>query len=202
MTDPAGTSGSQALNELSARVNQTGTIAVVPPNDEMTLVGAAFSIAKTNVYRSLVDQPLLSGNTNATQVAAAYCQNMVNIQPARNQLDASREANVGSPVAAVGSNLATFMGNRLAMSFANLGCNNFGLTDPAAVTVDGNQVATAVTYNVAQQKAVIQAAAGASASPSAGGTSTGEAGGGGRGVTGPPTRNHRRDNRYQDPSGE
>ena len=66
-TDPAGTSGSQALNELSARVNQQGTIAVVPPNDEMTLVNSAFSVAKTNVYRSLVDQPLLAGNVNATR---------------------------------------------------------------------------------------------------------------------------------------
>src|SRR5580704_643066 len=62
-TNAAGTSPSQALNELSARVNQTGTIAVVPPNDEMTLVNSAFSVAKTNVYRSLVDQPLLAGNT-------------------------------------------------------------------------------------------------------------------------------------------
>jgi hypothetical protein len=201
-TDPAGTSGSQALNELSAMVNQTGTIAVVPPNDEMTLVGGAFSIAKTNVYRSLVDQPLLPANTNATQVAAAYCQNMVNLQPARNQLDAAAEANFGSPVAAVGSNLATFMGNRLAMSFTNLGCNNFGLTDPATVTLDGNQVATAVAYNVAQQKAVIPAAAGTSASPSPSGTSTTGGGGGGGGVTGPPTRNHRRGHRFDNPSGE
>ena len=48
-TDPTGASGSQALNELSARVNQQGTIAAVPPNDEMTLVGGAFSIVKTNV---------------------------------------------------------------------------------------------------------------------------------------------------------
>ena len=80
-TDPTGMSGSQALNELSARVNQQGTIAVVPTNDEMTLVNGAFSIAKTNVYRSLVDQPLLAGNVNATQVAADYCQNLVNIQP-------------------------------------------------------------------------------------------------------------------------
>ena len=39
-TATGGTSGSQALNELSARVNQQGTIAVVPPNDEMTLVGS------------------------------------------------------------------------------------------------------------------------------------------------------------------
>jgi hypothetical protein len=198
MTDPAGSSGSQALNELSARVNQKTTIAVVPPNDEMTLVNGADSIAKTNVYRSLVDQPLLAANTSATQVAMAYCQNMVNIAPARNQLDMARELNFGTPVAAIGNNLATFLGNRLAMSFTNLGCNNFGLTDPAAVTVDGNQVGTAVTYNVAQQKAVLPA----SASPSAGGTSTGAAGGGGGRVTGPPTRNHRRGHRYQDPSGE
>jgi hypothetical protein len=202
ITDPAGNSGSQALNELSAMVNQKGTIAVVPPNDEMTLVNGAFSIAKTNVYRSLVDQPLLPANTNATQVAAAYCQNMVNIAPARNQLDMTRELNFGTPVAAVGNTLATFMGNRLAMSFTNLGCANFGLTNPVAVTVDGNQVATTVAYNVAQQKAVIQAAAGATASPSAGGTggtTTGGTGGNG-GVTGPPSKHHRLGFRYQNPS--
>jgi hypothetical protein len=201
MTDPAGNSASQALNELSAMVNQQGTIAVVPPNDEMTLVGGAFSIAKTNVYRSLVDQPLLPANTNATQVAAAYCQNMTNIAPARNQLNMTREAGFGSPVAAVGSNLATFLGNRLAMSFANLGCANFTLTNPVAVTVDGNQVATTVAYNVAQQKAVIPAAAGGTAGNggNGGGTTTG---GGNGGATGPPSKHHRLGHRYQDPSGE
>src|SRR5580700_7077378 len=180
-TDPAGASGSQALNELSAMVNQTGTIAVVPPNDEMTLVNGAYSIAKTNVYRSLVDQPLLAGNTNAAQVAMAYCQNMTNIAPARNQLDATREAGTGSPVPAVGNSLATFLGNRLSMSFANLGCNNFGLTVPTKVTLDGNQVATAVTYNLAQQKAVPPAAAGASPSASASASASGT--GAGTGTT-------------------
>jgi len=205
MTDPAGNSGSQALNELSARVNQQGTIAVVPPNDEMTLVNSAYSIAKTNVYRSLVDQPLLPANTNAAQVAAAYCQNMTNITPARNQLDATREAGTGSPVPAVGNDLATFLGNRLAMSFANLGCNNFNLTNPVKVTVDGNQVATAVAYSLAQQKAALPAAAGGTAgaggSGGTGGTGT-TAGGGNGGATGPPSKHHRRDHRYQDPSGE
>jgi hypothetical protein len=180
-TDPASTSGSQALNELSARVDQQGTIAVVPPNDEMTLVGGAFSIAKTNVYRSLVDQPLLAGNANATQVAAAYCQNMTNIQPARNQLDMARELNTGTPVAAIGNNLATFMGNRLSMSFVNLGCANFGLANPVTVTLDGNGVATAVTYNTAQQKAAIAAATGTA-------------------TAGPPNRQHRAGARFQNPS--
>jgi hypothetical protein len=199
ITDPAGSSGSQALNELSAMVNQKGTIAVVPPNDEMTLVNGAYSIAKTNVYRSLVDQPLLAANTNATQVSMDYCQNMVNIAPARNQLDMARELGFGTPVAAIGNNLATFMGNRLSMSFVNLGCNNFGLTNPVTVTLDGNQVATAVAYNTAQQKAVAPAAAGATASASAGAGGTSTTGGG---VSDPPGRHQRQGRRYQDPSGE
>ena len=161
-TDANGTSGSQALNELSARVNQTGTIAVVPVNDEMTLVSNAYSIAKTNVYRSLVDQPLLAGNVNPTQVAADYCQNMVNIAPAHNQLDSARDANFASPVPGTGDNLATFMAARLSASFGVLGCTNFGLTDPATVTVDGNGVATAATYNLAQQAATGSTPAGGS----------------------------------------
>ena len=193
-TDPTGTSGSQALNELSARVNQQGTIAVVPVNDEMTLVGGAFSVAKTNVYRSLVDQPQLAGNVNPTQVAMDYCQNLTNIQPARNQLDMTRELNTGTPVAAVGNTLATFMGNRLFMSFVNLGCANFGLTNPVTVTLDGNQVATAVTNNTAQQTAKAPAAVTPTASPTVG------TGGPGGGAAGPPTRQHRVGHRFDNPS--
>ena len=162
-TDPNGTAGSQALNELSARVNQQGTIALVPTNDEMTLVGGNMSVTKTNVYRSLVDQPLLGGNTNAASVAASYCQNLVNIQPARNQLDMAADAAFGSPVPTVGNNLATFLGNRLAMSFTNLNCGNFGLANPATPTLDGNGVATAVAYSLTQQAAKGAAATGVNA---------------------------------------
>ena len=193
-TATGGTSGSQALNELSARVNQQGPVAVVPPNDEMTLVNAAFSVAKTNVYRSLVDQPLLAGNVNATTVAMDYCQNLTNIQPARNQLDMTRELNTGTPVAAVGNTLATFMANRLSMSFVNLGCANFGLANPVTVTLDGNQVATAVTFNTAQQAAKAPAAVTPTASPTVG------TGGPGGGTAGPPTRQHRTGHRFDNPS--
>jgi hypothetical protein len=164
-TNANGAAPSQALNELSASVNQKTTIAVVPVNDEMTLVNGQFSVAKTNVYRSLVDQPLLPNNVNATQVAAAYCENMANIAPGRNNTDMARELNFTSPVPAVGNSLATFMGNRLSMSFTNLACQNFGLTNPVNVTVDGNGVATAVTYTVTQQTAQITAAT-PTASPS------------------------------------
>jgi len=173
-TNANGTAPSQALNELSARVNQQSTIAVVPVNDEMTLVNGAFSVAKTNVYRSLVDQPLLANNVDANEVAADYCQNMVNVAPARNQQDMARELNFTSPVPATGNTLAAFLGARLSASFMVLGCANFGLTDPVNVTLDGNGIATAVTYTLTQQKAVISGtttspAASASASPTAGG---------------------------------
>ena len=166
-TDAAGATGSQALNELSARVNQTGTIAVVPPNDEMTLVNGAYSIAKTNVYRSLVDQPLLSGHANAATVAADYCQNLVNIAPARDQLDMTKDLNFASPVPATGNNLGTFLGARLAASLGVLGCAKFGLVDPVSATTDGAGVATAISYKLTQQKATIPAAAGGTATPTA-----------------------------------
>ena len=187
-TNAAGVSPSQALNELSARVNQTGTIALVPPNDEMTLVGGAMSIAKTNVYRSLVDQPLLAANQDAAAVAQAYCQNMVNIGPARNQLDLTRDTNFATPVAAVGTNLGSFLGARLAASFGVLGCANFGLTDPVTATVNGAGAATAVTYNLAQQNATQGAATGGTATPTA--SPTTQPGSGVPWSVAPPRRHH------------
>ncbi len=148
---------SQALDELSARVNQRQPIALVPTNDEMVLVDAGYSLAKTNVYRSLTDQPLLTDGTNPAEVAAAFCANLVDIAPARDELDQGRDANFTSPAPHVGTNLATFLGHRLSMSFANLGCQAFGLTDPVNVTVAGNGAAIAVSYNVTAQQATIPA---------------------------------------------
>ena len=151
--------------------NQQAPIALVPPSDEMVLVNGQFSLEKTNVYRSLVGQAPVAANANLIQLAATYCQDMVNVQPGRNNLDMNLEAGVGSPVAAVGNNLATFMGNRLSMSFTNLNCQNFGLTNPVNVTLDGNGVATAVTYNTTQQVANLNGTT-ACATPTAGPTST------------------------------
>jgi hypothetical protein len=186
-TNPNGVAPSQALNELSARVNQKGVIAVVPPNDEMVLVGGNMSIAKTNVYRSIVDQPLLSNFTNPATVAASYCQNMVNIAPARNNLDMAKDAAFTSPVPTVGNNLATFMANRLSMSFTNLNCQNYGLTNPVNVTLDGNGVATAATYNLTQQTATGAAAATTAVNPTAGQATGTQAQGGRRGFAQDPS---------------
>ena len=188
-TSLKGTQGSQALDELSARINQKNPVAVVPTNDEMTLVGGSYSIAKTNMYRSLVDQPLLASNTNPYEVAAAYCMNMVNIAPAHDQLDMGRDTNFDTPVPATGDNLATFLGNRLSMSFANLGCNGFGLTDPVNATLDGNGVAVAVSYSTAQQQATLPEA---EANPNQGGN---------RGGQRAPSQGHDHRHKVQDPSG-
>jgi hypothetical protein len=150
----AGTpSTSQALNELSAAKNQTAPIALVPENDEMTLVNNAFSVTKTNLYRSNVGQAPVSAANDAADSPANYCQNMVNVQTPFLQNNQTLLATGTSPVPAVGNNLLTFLANRLFMSFTNLNCQNFGLKNPVTVTLDGNAVATAATFNVTQQTA-------------------------------------------------
>jgi hypothetical protein len=66
------------------------------------------------------------------------------------------------------------MANRLSMSFTNLGCQNFGLTDPVTVTLDGNGAGVAATFNTTVQTATAAGGAGgaggagnSTASPSA-----------------------------------
>src|SRR6201995_1050605 len=112
-TNPNGSSASQALNELSARANQKGTIALLPVNNPQLLVGGNFSIGKTNPYRVKPDQPLLPFNTNTSRNAARYCQNMVNIQAPRLKLDAAMETGPASPVPALGNKLGHFPAARL-----------------------------------------------------------------------------------------
>jgi hypothetical protein len=63
-------------------------------------------------------------------------------------------------VTAVGDNLLAFMANRLTVSFGDLGCQRFGLTDPVTVTKNGAGVAIAATFNTTPQRAT--AAVGAS----------------------------------------
>jgi hypothetical protein len=163
-TAAAGTSGSQALNVLSARQNQPGTPALLPVNDPQLLVGGNPSVAKTNVYRAETDQPLLPANTSTAQNAATYCQNMVNLQTPVLKLDAAMEQGT-SPVPALGNNLANFLAARENASFTNLNCQNFGLTNPVTLTLDGNGVAMGATYNTATQTA--NANGGTAAAPSA-----------------------------------
>ena len=143
---------SQALDELLSSRNQPRIAALVPENDEMTLDGNGnFDTAKTNLYREEVGQAPVSFLNNQTSSPAMFCQNMVNIQTPFLAANQTLLATGQSPVAGVGDNLFTFLANRLSMSFTNLNCQNFGLTDPVTVTLDGNGAATAATFNTATQ---------------------------------------------------
>jgi hypothetical protein len=159
-TNPAGTSSSQALNELSARQNQKGTIALLPVNNPQLLVGGQFSLGKTNMYRAETDMPLLARNTNLDRNAGQYCQDMINIATPRLKLDAPMETGTKSPVPDLGDNLATFLAARLSGSFDNLNCKNYGLTNPVTLTTDDNGVATAATFDTTPQKASINTVGG------------------------------------------
>jgi hypothetical protein len=150
-TNPAGASASQALNELSARQHQKGTVALLPVNDPQLLVGGQFSLGKTNLYRTETDMAALPASTNLTQNAAQYCRNMINIATPRLQLDAPMEIGTASPVPDLGNNLATFLAARLSGSFDNLNCKAYGLTDPVTLTTDANGVATAATFDTTPQ---------------------------------------------------
>src|SRR5216683_2356007 len=176
----AGAAGpSQALNEIQAQA-QAAPIALVPENDEMTLVNNASSADKTNLYRSELGQPAISAANDAASSPANYCQNMANIQTAFLNANQALLATGASPVPAVGTNLLTFLANRELMSFTNLNCANFGLTNPVTVTLDANGVATAATFNTTQQTATNP---GATAAPPTTPATTP--------ATAPPVRGHR-----------
>ena len=170
-TNPNGMSASQALNELMARQDQRGTVALLPVNDPQLLVGGQFSVAKTDLYRRETDQAPLSFRTTAQQNATRYCQNMVNIQAPRLKLDATLEAGSNSPVPALGNTLANFLAARLSGSFGNLNCGNFGLTNPVTLTTDAaTGVATGATFTTTPQTAKVTATtAGATAGNAGGG---------------------------------
>jgi hypothetical protein len=144
---------SQALDELSAARSQAPPVALVPANDEMVLAGNSFSAAKTDLYRSNVGQPAISARNNRASSPARFCQNMVNIQTPFLNANATVLAAQPSPVPGVGTNLLTFMANRLSMSFANLNCQDFGLQNPVTVTLDNDGVATAAIFDTTQQVA-------------------------------------------------
>jgi hypothetical protein len=115
----------------------------------MTLVNAAQSTTKTNLFRAGVDQtPVSAAQTDDTP--AMYCANMLNVQTKFINDQKANLINKTSPVPATGNNLFTFLAARLGMSFTNLGCANFGLKNTVTTTLQNN-VAVAATLNVITQ---------------------------------------------------
>ena len=145
---------SQALDELLAAANQPKTAALIPENDEMVLdANNTFDATKTDMYRAEMGQAPVDAATNAASSPAMYCQNMIDIQTPFLAANQTLLAQGQPPVAGVGSNLLTFLANRLNMSFTNLACQDFALTNPVTVTLNGQGVAVAATFNTAMQTA-------------------------------------------------
>jgi hypothetical protein len=139
---------SQALDELLAAKNQPANVALVPENDEMVLgVGDSVDTAKTDLYRAEIGQAPVDSQTDASSSPAMFCQNMVNIQTAFIAANEKIFAAWPSPVPTVGDTLFTFMANRLASSFDNLNCANFGLHQTVTVVNNGAGAATEATLS-------------------------------------------------------
>jgi hypothetical protein len=145
---------SQALDELLAARNQPKNAALVPENDGMVLdLGGNIDLAKTNLYRSEIGQPPVTNQTQASSSPQMFCQNLVNVQTPFIAANENLLAAAPSPVPTVGDNLFTFLASRLAGSFDDLNCKNFGLTQPVAMVTNGAGAATQATLNTAPQTA-------------------------------------------------
>jgi hypothetical protein len=145
---------SQALDELLSDKNTPLLNALVPENDEMVLNGNdQFDQQKDDLYREEIGETPINGTNNETDSPENYCEHITDEAPTFLQDNETVLATGTSPVTAVGDNLFTFLANRLNMSFTDLDCGNFGLTNPVTVTLNGAGAAVAATFNTAQQVA-------------------------------------------------
>jgi hypothetical protein len=145
---------SQALDELFAARNEPKNAALVPENDGMVLDrGGSIDLAKTNLYRSEVGQAPVSSQNQESSSPQMFCQNVINIQGAFIAANQDLLAAAPSPVPTAGDSLYTFLASRLAGSFDDLNCKNFGLAQPVTMVTNGAGAATQATINTAPQTA-------------------------------------------------
>ena len=145
LTNPGSKASSLALDELLAAARQGAPAALVPLNDPMTEVNGSYSTAKTNLYRSGVDQPPVG---TAGEWPSQYCRDLLTIGIKRTQLDKAMTSAAPSPDPAAGNNLFTFLAQRLAGSFTNLGCDKLlHIADPVHLKTDKAGVTISATFS-------------------------------------------------------
>jgi hypothetical protein len=144
---------SEALDEIAAGAHPPKTAALVPENAKAVTDGGEPDVAKTNQYRAELGQAPISATTNKSSSPAMYCQNLVNIQTPFLAANQKVLASGQSPVAAIASNLLTFLASDLSSSFDSLSCQQFQLTDPVTLKRDSGGAATAATFDTAAQTA-------------------------------------------------
>lgn len=153
LADPGQMVPALPLNELQARAFQHLPIAFVPLGDPMTLANGRANVAKTNLYRRGVDQPMVWWADQAS--TARYCRQMVRIAPSRMTLDeaylmpdATHPTRGLSPDPGVADSLYTFMAQRFVASYDMLDCAGLlQLPDPVSVTADANGIVTGASIN-------------------------------------------------------
>jgi hypothetical protein len=136
------------LNELQAAAGQQAPVAIVPLGDPMVLNNGNISRAKTTLYRMGVDQPAVQNGNGSTR---AYCQNLLQVAPARLQQDMQLTMNRPSPDPAAANNLFTFLAQRFNFTFSNQGLNCTGLLNqpnPIQLQQDGNGVTIGATITL------------------------------------------------------
>jgi hypothetical protein len=145
---------SQALDELFAARNEPKNAALVPENDGMVLDrGGSIDLAKTNLYRSEIGQAPVSNRNQESSSPQMFCQNLINIQGPFIAANQALLQTQPSPVPTAGDSLYTFLANRLAGSFDNLNCANFGLAQPVTMVNNGAGATDQATINTAPQTA-------------------------------------------------
>jgi len=143
--------GSMALNELLAS-RQPAPMALVPASDPMVLSNGKPSLRKINAYRRGVNQPLARSLKQASP--KVYCQNFNKIAP--NYIESISKQLVvrPSPDPAAANSLLTFMGQRYAASWTNLGCDVL-LKITSAITVTTNAQGVAIQIHFHQSKHIM-----------------------------------------------
>ncbi len=134
------------LNELQAAVYQAPPVALVPLGDPMTKVNNQPNLQKVNSYRVGVDQPIAYTPAQASTIT--YCKNILNIAPARLQLDSPFTRLTPSP-AATANSLFTFLAQRLSNTLSPNGLNCTGLlniANPVTLITNGNGVVVNATF--------------------------------------------------------
>ncbi|KAF9338501.1 hypothetical protein BGZ91_008667 [Linnemannia elongata] len=142
--------GSLALNEISALL-QRAPVALIPYSDPMVLSNNKPSIKKVNAYRRGVDQPLITNLKQANPTT--YCKNYGNIAPRYIQKIGKFIVGRPSPDTAAANNLLTFMGQRYAASWVNLGCDKL-LKKTSDITVTTDKQGVAIKLHFHQSKPI------------------------------------------------
>ncbi|KAG0370366.1 hypothetical protein BGX24_002049 [Mortierella sp. AD032] len=140
--------GSMALNELHA-THQRAPVALIPQDDPMVLSNNKPSLEKVNAYRKGVNQHQITNLNQAT--TKSYCFNYGNIAPGYIQGIAKFIVSRASPDTGAANNLLTFMGQRYAASWTNLGCDKV-LKKTSDITVTTNKDGVAIKVHFHQSK--------------------------------------------------